>query len=207
MMRLMLITVLSLSATAQAAIVKGTRAFDDCAFADSATMRVGSIETFYGGSRTVQEALTGPDLGTGFEIGVFDPGEIVEIGFADNQAINLAGPDLIVYEAWAADGFDVAIGLPQGSFSPYIHFEPADEGIIDGAGQNVALIDLASFGLSSGATVSRFLIRKDDYDTAELMGVAAINSVPEPAMAALLLTGGLGLLRRRIRRYGYQTTI
>ena len=117
---------------ANASIMKGSLTFDDNAFADAARMIVGDIGSFFGGATNVNDALTGPSLATGFGIGEFDRDEIVELSFLDNFIVNAPGPDLVVYEGSAANGFDVAIDLGGGVFSNFVHFEPVSQGFSEG---------------------------------------------------------------------------
>ena len=182
---------------ANASIVKGALVFDDDAFADTASMIVGSIDAFQGPATTVQEAICGLNLATAFEIGEFDDGKIVEIGFSDNSIVNYPGPDLVIYEAHYPDGFDVALDLGGGAFSPFVHFETAYQGFSEGGFQNAALIDLSDFGVGANELVSTIRVLEDDYDSAELSGIGALNSVPEPGTAALLAMWVIGILRRR----------
>ncbi len=192
----------------EADIIKGSLVFDDNAFADTATMIVGSIDDFSGPATTLEEAITGPNLGAGFEIGEFNDGEIVEVGFLDNAIVNWDGPDLVVYEAHNADGFDVAVSLPGDLFSSFIHFEPVYQGFIENGYQNAALVDLSDYGLVANSLVSVIRIGEDDYDSAEITGIGALHSVPEPATVLLLMLGGATLashtrgLRRTRERVG-----
>ena len=131
---------------AHASIVKGALVSDDDAFADTASMIVGAIDAFQGPAMTVQEAICGRNLVTAFEIGEFNEGETVEIGFADISIVDYLGPDLVIFEAHYPNGFDVALDLGGGAFSPHIHFETAYQGFNERGFQNAALIDISDFG-------------------------------------------------------------
>ena len=104
-----------------------------------------------------------------------------------------SGPDLVVYEAHSEDGFDVAVSLPGDVFSSFIHFEPVYQGFIENGYQNAALVDLSDFGVGANRLVSVIRIGEDDYDSAEISGIGALHSVPEPATVLLLMLGGVTL--------------
>jgi hypothetical protein len=202
------LVVIVVAAQSHGSITKGSLTFDDNAFADSAQMIVGSIDSFDGGATDVNDALTGSDLSKMFGLFEFDGSEIVEVSFTDNAIYNGAGFDLVVYEMHFAEGVKLAVDLGGGVFSSYLSFGAAGEGFIEGGTVNAARINLDAFGLGAGAIVDTIRIMPDS-NTPELSGAAAFNNtdtvtvIPEPStFIAWSLLGGLGIIgwwRRRSR--------
>jgi hypothetical protein len=178
----------------RASIVKGPFTFANSAFADAANMVNGSV-TFHGASN-LEEAVTGDFLGSFVQN--FYAGEIFEVGFTDNYVYNGSGDDLVIFEEGLPNNLRVAV-YANGHSAPtaYRSYTPVALGILDGVPTTAAVVDLSDFGLPADAPVSWVLIQSDDVNNVEISGIGALNSVPEPATAALLGFAALALLRRR----------
>ncbi len=186
------------------------------AFVDSASLVLGTVTGTT--EEEVQSVLVGPDLGP--SIRVITPDEaVIELVFEDNLMLNGDGTDLVIFER---SGSGPAPGTPDPnerfgvsifdgvSFSPFAYLDPVATGFPDPLGDTtlqiyVVEIDLSDFGLAAGATSDRFRIHLVDNlasRSADPMGAAALNSVPEPGTFVTLALGlaCLPFVRRSVHR-------
>ncbi len=183
------------SASHAAVNVAGT-VFDDSAFADSLTASFGDYSTDGGGS--LATVLTDNDVGT--YAYSFTPRANVDLSFVDNLAFNGVGYDLALYDLGAPANFIVTINGITNSYITTGTFEYAS-----GFEITEAFLDLDSFGIAAGGTISALNIRMDyetlDYPVPSLGLVGALNTipVPEPSSYALMLAG-LGMTGFMARR-------
>jgi hypothetical protein len=167
--------------------------FDDNAFADTLISYSGDF-TVLGGS-TLQTALTDADLTTfGFS---YSPGAYVELGFEDNVLVNGPGDDLALFQVGYENSLEITIGGLTGSAG-----SSATGSSVWGMPVNLVTVDLSSFGLGSGDSVSSVTIGVDlisPLNTLPTLAVAgALNSAspvgahsPEPGPVALFGVGSV----------------
>jgi hypothetical protein len=194
----------------------------EAAFADTASLLSGSGVRFTctaGGvaASSYAEALAGSD--TTQCVNVVGGGDgIVAVQFIDNAVQNGAGVDLIIFEVSGpkapgtpdpAERFEVSI-FNGDSFSPFVGFDP----IATGFGTPdptldifAVAIDLSSFGIAPGVSIDQLQLHLFDNglgskgaDIAALGALNSIGPIPEPATAALLALGLVGLAAGRRRR-------
>lgn len=152
------------------------------------------------------------------------PGASVTLGFTDNTVVNGAGDDLALFEVghfafeYSQDSFDTFKVTINGVTRNYFVAETTT--IVTLANNsdaqynvNMTTIDLSSFGLAAGATISQVQVGLDFVttnqnpappSTPQFMMAAAINSgpvaaVPEPA-SWMSLFAGLGVVGAVARR-------
>lgn len=182
---------------AHAVIIKGGLVLDDNAFADAATQLSGAAPSFLGGATSLSEAVVGSNLSTGVFVGA---DTTFQVDFLDNVVTNGSGADLVIYEVgFDADDVRVAVEV-SGVLSAFQTLSTAFDFFEGGLHVNSVLVDLTSFGVSSGASVSRLVFTADAARPApEYGGFASLNStaVPEPGTLGLLAVPLLACVARR----------
>jgi hypothetical protein len=182
---------------ASAAVSVGGFSFDNNAFVDVLNSSSGSFSVSGG---TLSTVVTDTDPGT-FAFS-FSQGAFLDLGFTDNVAVNGAGNDIVLFELGAPDRWLVTInGISSQCQSAGTGFSAV------GFQLNACGLDLSTFGIASGGTVSSlrlgFLTNNQTIASTSLVG--ALNSqavggaIPEPATWAMLLTG-FGLVGATMRR-------
>lgn len=173
------------SANAHAVIIKGPYVFDDNAFADQINLLAGSVAGALVNTTTLDD-LAGSSLGDTVE-GTFAPVDTqIEFVFTDNAIVNGVGADFVVFEAAAAETFQIIVNGVMQSFTP------VSLGFSEFWNVNAAAIDLSTFGVAAGASVTS-VVWQNTPTGSDPTGVGALNSiaaVPEPTALALV---GLGL--------------
>jgi hypothetical protein len=167
--------------------------FDDNAFADTLISYSGDF-TVLGGS-TLQTALTDADL-TRFVFS-YSPGAYVELGFEDNVLVNGPGDDLALFQVGYENSLEITIGGLTGSAG-----SSATGSGVWGMPVNLVTVDLSSFGLGPGDSVSSVTIGVDlispQSTLPTLAVVGALNSAPpsathapEPGPVTLFVVGSV----------------
>ena len=190
---------IGLSTGAGAATTVGALTFQDNAFADALLASSGSYTT---SGESLEDALTDTSPYTwAFSL---DGGAFLTLGFTDNVVVNGAGADLALFELGIADTFTVTLN------GTTLSFPTAPSGAFN---VNVALVDLAAFGIAPGDAISQvtlgFIYNPATQTLPSTSLVGALNSAnalsPVPVPAALPLFAsvlGIGSLLgyRRKRR-------
>jgi MYXO-CTERM domain-containing protein len=185
---------LLLASTASAQIVIGPYTFPDATpFADTASFVSGTPSLYPSGVPTsVTHALTGysPGMATvnmGLSCGTPD---IAELGFTDVRAINLAGPDIVVFDSrFSTDDYEIAVRPVGGAFTTYRLYPATAQTSTGASGPPGSTlwgndVDLSDFGLAPGTMVDAVRVKAD----------CATNPDPSPeldlTMAAVLSPSG-----------------
>lgn len=157
------------------------------------------IDTAFSGESIIDDGIA--NVGTG---------GIVEVVF-DIPVVNIAGPDLVLYDARYDDGsyvvstefdgfaFDLGINQTSGFISTglvYDYHFGGSSGNVFSATVYAAEIDLTDLGLPAGASVQRVQFRATNSG-ADPLGIGAI--VPTPGTGAVLIGVGVGSVLRRTR--------
>ena len=165
--------------------------FDDNAFPESVLSFVFK-GAYQGGATGMGQAVLGANTDTFADFAGGMQGEFVQVGFIDNLVQNGPGDDLAIFEIFVEAGEYFGISLAGGT---QILTTLSDTGTTNSAGHaiTVAFVDLDDLGVAAGATISSIVLHSPK--SVELASFGALNSVtvPEPALAALLLAGSLGL--------------
>ena len=208
----------------------GGRTFVDNSYADTVISSFG-VFTTSGGTLAQVLGDSGP-AGLTTWASSATPGASVTLGFTDNTVVNGLGDDLALFEVghyafeYSQDSFDTFKVTINGITRNYFVSETTTIVTLanDSDAQynvNMTTLDLSSFGLAPGATISQVQIGLDyitinqnpaPASTPQLMMAAAINSgpiaaVPEPAtwMSLFAGLGVVGAVARR-RRAGTAAT-
>jgi hypothetical protein len=169
-------------------------------FASSADSLISSQGSFTFTGSSLASSLT--DLDPGTYAYSEDAGAAVTLGFSSGIA-NLGGADLVLFELGTPDTFKVTIN------GVTLDYVSASTGFSAGGFDlNASAIDLSSFGLASGASISSVLIGLDTPNTdngtvpslsfAGVLNAANTTAVPEPISLSVFGAGFLGatMLRR-----------
>lgn len=150
----------------QAEIVKGVYVFDDTGFVDEVIGVGGTVQAFPIGP-SLETSITDTSLATG---ALIKPGAFIDLGFADNVAVNGPGADLVVFETSFATAYDVTIaGVTLTVAGGFPFWE-------DENNSNAAEIELTDFLVPDGAEVTELRIaRAASPGTPVITGVAALN--------------------------------
>lgn len=163
---------------------------------------------------TIEEAFTGYSiLDDGYAN--FAEDTVVELGFAPDDAVNVLGPDLVLFDArfdpnefavsTSYDGFSSEISLTLDLFEStfeqrhyYFSYPLPNLATIWGAP-----FDLSDLGVPEGTSVASIRVRSINGAGGDLIGVGALREtqpMPEPSASSLLLLGAAVLfsLARRL---------
>jgi hypothetical protein len=187
----------------------GERAFADEAILVSGLLRHTCVA---GASVTpalsISEALSGSDVSRCVNNNEGDAG-VVEIRFTDNAIRNGVGPDLVIFELSGPlpagtpdprERFEVSL-FDGTAFSPFLTVDPVATGVNTVTDPTLDVfavqVDLAGFGMPTGATVDRLRLHVFDVGlgtaSADVAALGALQSVPE-ASSLLLVQASLALL-------------
>ncbi len=123
----------------------------------------------------------------------------IELLFTNNAVVNGAGDDLILFEQGDAESTDVTINGITVTIASFV----TEDAIRDAQGTllNIFGIDLDSFGIASGDSISSVLLDLNfdqstaDFPSSDPLGLFALNSVTvsEPSTFALMFIGLVGI--------------
>ena len=159
---------------------------------------LGSFGSYTTSGGSLSTVLTDADKGT-YALS-FDRGGYVDLGWTSVFVLNGAGDDLVLFELGVPDSFTVTIN---GISNVYTTSDTGSDA--GGYNLNRSVVDLSSFGLAAGASISSLRIGMDIQDAGgtvpSLSYVEALNTapVPEPETYAMLLAG-LGVMGALARR-------
>ncbi len=172
------------SLQAGAVTVIGGYSFADNAFVDSLVGAGGS----FSGNAPLISAVTDSNADT-YAYGTVT-GAYLDLAFNDNNLVNGAGADLVLFELGDADTIGLTIG------GTTINYLPVSTGTTTPSGftLNAAAIDLSDFGITAGTQVNSFRLEMylngPDFSLAGALNTAV---VPVPAAVWLFGSGLLGL--------------
>jgi len=183
------------TASPAAAVTLGAIDFADTAFADSLEAASGTFIALAagdGGSIDLATAVLGGDASDS-AFCTTPAGCSFSVAFTDNAVVNLAGPDLAVFELGTPQTFGVEIsGVVQNFLATDTGEDvlaPNLPGFPDTFDLLVALIDLDDFGIAEGVEVTsvRLLSLENPFDPTVIAAVPG-GVVPEPAVLLLWMT-------------------
>ncbi|MCC7411762.1 MAG: hypothetical protein IT495_09025 [Gammaproteobacteria bacterium] len=211
----------ALPASGRAAVSYGGYTFADIAFATDATqLEAGFVHWLTGGTVDPDDAILDAQL-TGFSpttglanIGFPDPGvgayaNLFELDFTVLPARNAVGPDIVLFEAFGPDPYEIAVRPRGGVFTDFLTYaenslvELAATGPLDSSPTYALEIDISAFGLPAGTVVDAIRLRALQNSFGNVEGdpfmAAVANPVPVPAALwlAVPVLVGLAAIRRR----------
>ena len=205
--------------TVYATVDYGGYTFDDLAFADNGTqLESGFVHWLTGGGfnpddSIIDAALTEFSPSTGLanigftDIVIGNAANLFQLDFIDLQAINNSGADIILFEAFGSDPYEISVNVVGSGFSNFISFAQdsmiliSEVGPINNTSTYALEIDLDAFGLPAGAIVDAIQFSALENNNGIVEGdpymAAVLNAVPIPAAAWLFSSGLVCLVTRK----------
>ena len=186
--------------SANAVTAIGGFTFADDAFADEVVSSSGTFTQIPSGA-SLSDVLTDVDENTAAFSNDF--GAFVQLGFTDNDLVNGADADVVLFELGTLDS--VGVSLTFGGDEVIYDF-----GATDTNGLNAVAINLDDFGVLAGTSVASLIIRmdieSDSMTVPSLSLVGALNTgvapIPVPAAVWMFGSGLIGLVGIARRRRG-----